>query len=239
MSKQILVLFTVLIAATAALSCREQEVAPAETPATEEQALLERQEQEAARRAEEVAALEVRLSAVTASVAELKSTLGSAQNPVELEDSTRDLDTHLESNQKLLTELRDAQGHAWTDLRDRLLEALNRLEQRSESTAESVSDWKQREQAAREARHDMTLPIVAKSGLIEGLDGGDYEPYLVSIVEGVQRRLRAEGLYAGEADGYFDLTTRDAVGRFQEREGLAVSGVPSPRTRARLFTHGD
>ncbi len=235
MSKHILVLFTILISATAMLNCRKQEVPPAETPATEEQALLDQQEQEAARRGEEVAALEARLSAVTASVAGLKSALGSAQNPIELEDSIRDLDTQLGSAQQLLTELRGAQGEAWTDLRDRLLEVLDRLDQKANADAGSVSEWKQREEAAREARREMTLPIVAKSGLIEGLDGGDYEPYLGSVVESVQRRLRAEGLYAGEADGYFDTTTRAAVGRFQDREGLAVSGVPSPMTRARLF----
>ena len=194
MREHILVLTAVLITSTAITGCGKQEVAPAEAPAAEEQALLEA--------------------------------------------SIRDLDAKLEAPQQLLAELRGAQGDDWTRLRDRLLEAVGSLEQASQATANAVSEWKQREQAALVARSDMELPIVAKSGLIRGLDDGDYEPYLVSVVERVQRELRAKGLYAGPADGFFDVTTREAVGRFQEQAGLAVSGVPSPMTRARLFSDG-
>lgn len=233
MSKQILVGLTMLVA-VAATGCRKQEVAPAETAATAEQARLEGERQEAARRVEEATALEGRLAAVSAAVAEMKSVLGAGQGPVALEQAMADLEASLESPRQLLAELQAAQGDSWNGVRDRLAEALGALEQQSQSAAASAADWKRRQEAAREARREMTLPMTAK-GLIEGLDGGDYEPYLVPVVERVQRRLRAEGLYAGEADGYFDVTTREAVGRFQEKEELAVSGVPSPMTRARLF----
>lgn len=235
MTKQIPVLVTILILLLATAACRDQEPAPAETPTTEEQALEAQRAQEAARRAEEMKALEARLSEVTDSVSEWQSTMGSTQNPVALEASVRQLEAELDAPRQLLDELRNAEGDAWTGVRDRLAEALDQVERQSASAAGAVAEWTERQDAAREARREMELPIDPESGLILGLDGGDYEPYLASVVERVQQRLRAEGLYAGEADGYYDVTTREAVGRFQEREGLAVSGVPSPMTRARLF----
>jgi hypothetical protein len=37
--------------------------------------------------------------------------------------------------------------------------------------------------------------------------------------------------------GHLDQGTMDAIAQFQEAEGLAASGVPSPRTRHYLFEH--
>lgn len=233
MSKRILILLTILMAAVA-VGCRKEET-PVETPGAAEKALEEQRRQEAARRAEEAAGLDARASALTAKVAELKSSLGPGESPVQLEEQVAAFETRLASLPDLLAALEGAEGDAWSAARDRLTEALAAAERKAQSVAAAAADWTARQQAAREARSSMEMPIDPETGLILGLDGGDYEPYLVSVVERVQQRLRALGLYAGEADGYFDVTTREAVGRFQEGEGLHVSGVPSPMTRARLF----
>lgn len=67
--------------------------------------------------------------------------------------------------------------------------------------------------------------------LMLGLDGGDYEPYLPSVVVEVQKTLQSEGIYSGEITGILDKPTMEALGEFQKQHDLAVSGVPTPRTR--------
>jgi peptidoglycan hydrolase-like protein with peptidoglycan-binding domain len=73
------------------------------------------------------------------------------------------------------------------------------------------------------------------TGLFEGLDGGEYDAYRVSLVSEVQRALREQGYYAGPADGYLGRPTMEALARYQEDHGLRPSGVPSPKTRAQLL----
>jgi peptidoglycan hydrolase-like protein with peptidoglycan-binding domain len=58
----------------------------------------------------------------------------------------------------------------------------------------------------------------------EGLmhDGGEKK---------IQERLRAEGLLAAEqCTGKFNVQTRDALRKFQKREGLPATGLPSYET---------
>lgn len=74
--------------------------------------------------------------------------------------------------------------------------------------------------------------------LIEGLDGGEYEPYEPALIERVQQELRSRGIYSGEVNGRLDEATMQAIGQFQEQNGIHVSGVPSPRTRQALFGEG-
>lgn len=72
-------------------------------------------------------------------------------------------------------------------------------------------------------------------GLIEGLDGGLYQPYKPSVVRRTQEALKQKGLYAGEVDGVFDEATMRAVGDYQAQHGIVASGVPTPETRKALF----
>jgi len=51
---------------------------------------------------------------------------------------------------------------------------------------------------------------------------------------GLQVALKARGLYAGPIDGIAGPMTKRAIRVFQKRNGLAVDGVPGPRTRAKL-----
>ncbi len=71
--------------------------------------------------------------------------------------------------------------------------------------------------------------------LITGLDGEIYLAYKRSVVERVQQQLRDARFYRGEVDGNLDEDTFVSIGRYQQLEGLYVSGIPSPMTRARLF----
>jgi peptidoglycan hydrolase-like protein with peptidoglycan-binding domain len=78
---------------------------------------------------------------------------------------------------------------------------------------------------------DQSKPLV----LVKGLDGGTYEPYSPAIVQRVQKALKAAGLYQGEENGILDDGTMKAIGDFQEKNGLKVSGVPTPNTRKLLL----
>lgn len=54
------------------------------------------------------------------------------------------------------------------------------------------------------------------------MTGGDY-------------RGQAAGLYQGEENGLLDDGTMKAIGEFQEKNDLKVSGVPTPNTRKLLL----
>lgn len=71
--------------------------------------------------------------------------------------------------------------------------------------------------------------------LIEGVDGAPYEPYLPSVIEEVQSALKTAGLYSGEVNGILDEETMQAIAEYQKQNGIQVSGVPSPETRAALL----
>ena len=71
--------------------------------------------------------------------------------------------------------------------------------------------------------------------LLLGLDGGDYEPYHPYTVKAVQQALREAGRYAGAVHGVLDKPTMEALGEFQNQNGLKVSGIPTPRTRKALL----
>ena len=71
----------------------------------------------------------------------------------------------------------------------------------------------------------------SEGNLMLGLDGGQYSPYLTTVVEEVQRFLFEQDLYDGPVTGVLDVDTMNALGEFQEQNGLAKSGVPSPNTR--------
>lgn len=57
-------------------------------------------------------------------------------------------------------------------------------------------------------------------------------------IAALQVGLRQKGLYSGTVDGVLGRSTADAVRRLQLRAGLAVDGVPGPRTRRALGHYG-
>ena len=74
-----------------------------------------------------------------------------------------------------------------------------------------------------------------KGLLLKGLDGGLYSPYAFGLIKEVQQTLTDKGLYSGGVNGYLNEETMEALGAFQRGSGLAVSGVPTPRTRELLL----
>ena len=74
----------------------------------------------------------------------------------------------------------------------------------------------------------------ASAGRVKGLDGGLYLAYKPSVVRETQRELTQRGLYHGAVDGKLGSETMRAIGSFQKEHGLAMSGVPTPRTRQAL-----
>ena len=72
------------------------------------------------------------------------------------------------------------------------------------------------------------------AGHLTGLDGAMYLPYKPSIVKEAQQELTKQGLYHGAIDGRLDGDTMHAIGDFQKKHGLSVSGVPTPQTRHAL-----
>ena len=50
----------------------------------------------------------------------------------------------------------------------------------------------------------------------------------------VQERLKAEGVYAGSVDGLMGPQTETALRRYQEKEGLPVSGAADEETLKQL-----
>lgn len=64
--------------------------------------------------------------------------------------------------------------------------------------------------------------------LIQGLDGGSYEPYSPAVVEKVQGALKDKGLYQGEVNGKLDEATMKAIGEFQKANQLTAIGRITP-----------
>ena len=50
----------------------------------------------------------------------------------------------------------------------------------------------------------------------------------------IQRGLARLGLYDGSVDGIAGPKTREAIVRYQSREGLPITGLPSSALRKRL-----
>jgi peptidoglycan hydrolase-like protein with peptidoglycan-binding domain len=67
------------------------------------------------------------------------------------------------------------------------------------------------------------------------LDGGTYEPYRPAIIQTVQKALKTAGLYQGEENGILDDGTMKAIGEFQQKNDLKVSGAPTPNARKLLL----
>lgn len=117
--------------------------------------------------------------------------------------------------------------------------ALARVEQLREQASERLATLREREQEARQALRERYDEVVGQSqelpaDLVWGLDGEIYLDYRRSAVENAQRALKERGFYTGPVDGDLDQDTRVALARFQQVNGLHVTGIPTPYTRSRL-----
>ncbi len=222
-----------LVLAVALAACGGQETAPEEPAKSAEEV---RQEQEAARRSERAAELAGRVNELTAAAGDVGESSAALEvgAPADIEAAVNEVEAKRAEAERLLAELQQAGAEGFDDAQARLEAALGELDRASADASAGLEEWARREAAALAARGE-GAPIDPQTGLIEGLDGGDYEQYLVSVVKRVQERLREQGRYAGPADGRFDRPTMEALGSFQKEQELQVSGVPSPMTRSRLF----
>ncbi len=55
-----------------------------------------------------------------------------------------------------------------------------------------------------------------------------------SEVKSIQSRLKAWGYYSGSVDGIYGTATRDAVKRFQKKNGLTADGIAGPATLQKI-----
>ncbi len=79
--------------------------------------------------------------------------------------------------------------------------------------------------------------LVLETGEQYELDLGHIDP--VDEMTGIQARLANLGYYAGEIDGVFGPSTREALERFQERHGLKKTGEPDAATLEKLAQEHD
>lgn len=225
----IILLVAVLAVALSTVGCnKEPEVAvePEKTP--EELAA----EAEAERREQEAQSLSDRLSGLTDSVKGLAS---GAEPPAALQAGMDEVEAKAAAAQEALAALQSATGDAWESAKAQLESAMNDLDAARAGAAEAAAEWQAKVAAAEAARSEGGSVVDWNTGLIQGLDGGEYPGYLPSSLAKAQERLRELGHYAGPADGTFCKPTLEAVGAYQESVGLHVSGVPSPMTREQLY----
>jgi peptidoglycan hydrolase-like protein with peptidoglycan-binding domain len=57
---------------------------------------------------------------------------------------------------------------------------------------------------------------------------------LVDQIRGVQTALKAKGFYSGPIDGIDGRNTTAAIRKFQQSQGLPVTGLPDDATLAKL-----
>lgn len=191
-------------------------------------------EQEAARRSEETATLASRAGELSGAIEQLGG--GGEGLPESLQATLGQVGEARAGVERLVGELEQATGDGWEEARSRLDAALSDLESARDRAAKAIEEWRGRESEVVAARESGGSPVNPATGLIEGLDGGQYEQYKPSVIERVQEHLRAAGRYAGPADGTLCKPTMAALGDYQKEQELQVSGVPSPMTRWKLFS---
>lgn len=225
----IIIWIAVLAVALGSIGCGEK--AP-EAPVVAEKSAEEiAAEAEAKRREQETDSMAERVGKLTDSVRALSGT----GLPTELEAGVQAVGSKAGEIESLMAELKSASGDSWQSAKSRLEAALGELSSAQASAAAAADEWKAKVAAAEASRSEGGSVVNWDTGLIEGLDGGQYPQYLPSALAKIQEHLRGLGHYAGPADGTFCKPTLEAVGAYQESVGLHVSGVPSPMTRERMF----
>lgn len=146
-----------------------------------------------------------------------------------------------EKLEAILADLEDAASQVDTNLTGGQAEVqLSRIDQLLRQANNRLDTLKKQEQEARQALHEQYDREVEQGkelppDLVRGLDGEEYLGYLPSAVEKAQQSLREQGYYGGPVNGRLDEATRVAIARFQQLNGLHVTGIPTPFTRARLY----
>jgi len=147
-----------------------------------------------------------------------------------------------EELQKTLADLDQATSAAQSQLEgEGAAAALDKVTALEKQANDRLAELKAEEQAARSALQAQYDAVVAKGepvppGVVRGFDGELYLDYLPRAVEQAQSELKAKGFYDGAATGKLDEDTRVAISRFQQLNGLLVTGIPTPYTRAKLYT---
>ena len=143
---------------------------------------------------------------------------------------------------KLMADLEQATAEAGSQLEgDGAAAALDRVSALEKQATARLDELKAQEQAARSELRALYESVVEKGsplppGVIRGFDGELYLDYLPRAVEHAQSELKAKGFYGGEVTSVLDEDTRVAIARFQQLNGLLVTGIPTPYTRAALYT---
>jgi DNA repair exonuclease SbcCD ATPase subunit len=230
----------VAAAAFAFVACQETPP-PGDQPAagaggaepTVEQQEAERERQRARAREEKNAAaqeLRERLGTLERRVSNLRSDAEPVLDDLgeSLRASLRSLADDLSQARSRIQSLEESGIEGWESKRDAVEGSLGEAEARIDRVAERLSGQKDVLARREKGREPVT-------GEFTALDGGNYDAYRVSVVRDVQRALQERGYYPGPADGVLGKPTMEALARFQEEQGLAPSGVPSPMTRAKLL----
>ncbi len=192
----------------------------APTPTTEEQAAQAQAQQVQQARQQ-------RLSEAKSGISQIQSSAGK----LPLKDEQLD---------SLLSQLDAEAGKAEQTLNsDQADTELSKIEQLSKEASSRLATLQQQEQEARQQLEQRYEKVVANgkqlpADLVWGLDGEIYLKYSKSAVEQAQQALKNQGYYDGPINGELDEATRVALGRFQEVHKLAVTGIPTPYTRAKL-----
>lgn len=147
-----------------------------------------------------------------------------------LRASLEELDGHVDGVRSTIERLATAKLDDGEPVESELARKLDLLRKR----IGYVSDELQGQRGVLEKRREGERRPV--TGLVKGLDGGDYEAYLVSVVRDTQHALRKRGYYPGPVDGYLGQPTMEALASFQDDHGLSRSGIPTPETRKRLLS---
>jgi hypothetical protein len=146
-----------------------------------------------------------------------------------------------EALEKLLASLGQATSAAGSELEgDGATAALDRVSALEKQASDRLAELKAEEQAALAELRAQYEEVVAKSkplppGVIRGFDGERYLDYMPKAVERAQGELKTQGFYDGPATGTLDEDTRVGIARFQQLNGLLVTGIPTPYTRAKLY----
>lgn len=176
-------------------------------------------------KSEALDALQGRLGKLQNELSDLQKQAGNLSGTV-----TRGLEQKLGDARDALQSLRESSSGKWQQQRDRVQNLLDEADSAYAASQTRLADLQRRgrEKESVQAKR-------AKTGTLVGLDGVPYPTYRASVVERVQQALQEKGLYDGPSDGFLGKETMQAIAQFQKDNGLYVSGIPSPRTRAMLL----
>lgn len=144
--------------------------------------------------------------------------------------------------EQLLTDLDEAASQAEAKIDSGAGDAaLQQVEILQQQASERLVELRAVEQEIRRELHEQYQQAVEQAepvqpDLVRGLNGELYLGYLPTAIERAQRELRRTGFYDGPVSAVLDEDTQVAIARFQQVNELEMSGIPSPYTRAALYS---